>query len=143
MWETVFALTNSVALVMWLALIAGTRKPVLLSAVMFAGVGLLCLAYAVIFAWLVGGATQMLPEYSVAGLMDFFSAEGTLVLGWTHYLAFDLFVGLWIARDADHKGFSRPVQAPVLLATFLVGPIGLLVWLAVREQRARALGPRR
>jgi hypothetical protein len=27
----------------------------------------------------------------------------------------------------------------VLLATFLAGPLGLLVWLIVRERRARAL----
>ncbi|MEO0908688.1 MAG: abscisic acid-deficient protein Aba4 family protein, partial [Pseudomonadota bacterium] len=36
-----------------------------------------------------------------------------------HYLAFDLFVGLWIARDADAKSISRLVQAPILLATLM------------------------
>ncbi len=61
-------------------------------------------------------------------------------MGWVHYLAFDLFVGLWIARDADAKGFSRILQAPILAATFLAGPLGLFVWLLVREPRARALG---
>ena len=64
-------------------------------------------------------------------------SDGGIVIGWTHYLAFDLFVGQWIANDADNKGFARWVQAPVLLATFFAGPIGLFVWLLVRERRAR------
>jgi hypothetical protein len=63
--------------------------------------------------------------------------DAGIVVGWTHYLAFDLFVGLWIARDADAKGFSRLVQAPILLLTFLAGPFGLVLWLAIRERRAR------
>jgi len=60
------------------------------------------------------------------------------VLGWTHYLAFDLFIGQWIARDADNKGFNRLVQLPFLFLTLMAGPIGLLLWLVVRERRARA-----
>ena len=63
-----------------------------------------------------------------------------MTICWIHYLAFDLFVGLWIARDADAKGFSRFVQAPILLATFMAGPLGLFLWLAIREKRARAQG---
>ncbi len=150
MWETIFVWTNGLAAAMWLALLIGPRKPALLSAVLFVGVGLLCLAYAAMFAGLMGGlvdparaagAGDAAPfQYSVAGLMDQFRSQGVMVFGWTHYLAFDLFAGLWIARDADAKGFSRLVQAPVLITTFLAGPIGLLVWLAIRERRARASG---
>ena len=47
---------------------------------------------------------------------------------------------MWIARDADAKGFSRVVQLPFLFFTFMLGPIGLLSWLAMREKRARATG---
>ena len=63
-----------------------------------------------------------------------------MVIGWTHYLAFDLFTGLWIARDADAKQFSRVLQAPFLLATFIAGPVGLLSWLVARERAARRVG---
>ena len=77
---------------------------------------------------------------SIEGVRSIFASDGGVTVGWIHYLAFDLFVGLWIARDADAKGFSRLVQAPVLLATFLAGPLGLLVWLGIREKRARAGG---
>ena len=150
MWYALFAITNAVALVAWIVLVALPRKPFPLSLVLYGGVWLLCLAYVGMFIALFGGfadpvrdAGAPLPDlsnYSVDGLKAFFRSEGGVVLGWTHYLAFDLFVGLWIARDADAKGFARLVQAPVLLATFLAGPIGLFIWLMVRERRARAAG---
>ena len=75
---------------------------------------------------------------SIEGIRSLFASDGGVVIGWTHYLAFDLFIGQWIAKDADHKGVSRIAQVPVLILTFLAGPIGLLVWLVVRERRARA-----
>ena len=52
----------------------------------------------------------------------------------------DLFVGIWIARDADAKFFSRLLQAPILLLTFVAGPAGLLLWLIIREPMARSKG---
>ena len=77
---------------------------------------------------------------TIAGIRSIFGSDVGVVIGWTHYLAFDLFVGVWIARDADAKFFSRWLQAPILFATFMAGPIGLLIWLLVREPRARAKG---
>lgn len=150
MWEFIFAAANLLALAMWIALIALPRWPALLAAILYLGVGLLCLVYAAVLIGLLSGlldplrpaglAAPDLTDYSVAGLMDLFRSQGAVVIGWVHYLAFDLFVGLWIARDADAKGFSRILQAPVLLVTFLAGPLGLLIWLTIRERRARALG---
>jgi hypothetical protein len=150
MWETLFSFTNAFALVGWAILLFAPRKPAPLSIVLYAGVGMLCLAYAAMFVGLFGGMIDpvrdagapppSLMNYSIDGLQDFFRSDGGLVLGWTHYLAFDLFTGLWIARDADAKGFGRLVQAPVLLLTFFAGPFGLLIWLVARERRARAAG---
>ena len=152
MWQGLFGLTNALALAGWAILLFAPRRPALLSAVLYLGVGLLCLCYAAIFVALIGNLSDPgrvvgtppadLSDYSIHGIRALFQSDGGIVLGWTHYLAFDLFTGLWIARDADHKGFGRLVQAPVLFATFLAGPIGLLVWLAVREKRARAGNPR-
>jgi hypothetical protein len=151
-WPALFGLTNFVAVAGWLALLLLPRRPAVHSLVLFGCVGLLCLAYAAMFAALfvagadagrvAGAAPPDLTDYSIAGIRSLFMSDGGIVLGWTHYLAFDLFVGLWISRDADAKGFSRWVQLPVLLLTFLAGPIGLLVWLAVRESRARRVGRR-
>ena len=55
-----------------------------------------------------------------------------LLAGWIHYLAFDLFIGGWIAIEADKVGLSRIIQAPILVATFMFGPAGLALFLAMR-----------
>ena len=146
-WDFLFGLTNIIALAGWLMVALLPRGPKVMAAVLYACVAMLCLAYAVMFVALFGGladparvagaAATDLTDYSVEGLRKLFMSDGGIVLGWTHYLAFDLFVGLWIAKDADHKGFSRIVQLPFLFATLMAGPIGLLAWLIVRERRAR------
>ena len=147
MWETAFNLANALALIMWIALILLPRWPALLAGVLYVGVGLLCLAYAlglvgILTGFLVPGGvrTEGADFTTIEGVRSIFATDAGVTIGWIHYLAFDLFVGLWIARDADAKGFSRLIQAPILLVTFLAGPLGLLIWLFVRERRARAGG---
>ncbi len=150
MWPALFSFTNGVALVAWALLILAPRRPAPLAIVLYLGVGLLCLIYAASFVAMFAGWADpvrdagvpppSLAEYSIAGLKPFFRSDGGLVVGWTHYLALDLFTGLWIARDADNKGFARLTQAPILLLTFLAGPLGLLIYLVVRERRARGPG---
>ena len=143
-WETIFSLTNGWALVSWLALAALPRNPKILALILYLGVMLLCLAYAIMFGglmfggWDAGGPNGGTDFTTLAGVMALFDSKGGAVLGWTHYLAFDLFIGMWIARDADQKGFSRIVQLPFLFLTLMVGPIGLFAWLIVRDRRSRA-----
>ena len=148
MWNALFAATNLLAVAGWLLLAAGPRKPAVHSLIMYLGVAVLCLTYTVMFALFLSGAVDPVrvagagqPGFdSIEGVRAFFASDGGVVIGWTHYLAFDLFTGLWIAADADNKKFGRLVQLPFLLATFLAGPVGLLAWLIVRERRARAKG---
>jgi hypothetical protein len=147
-WPGLFAFTNLLAICGWVVLAFLPRKPLAHSAILFLGVGLLCLIYVVSFALFLTGSVDIgaVPGggepsgTSIAGIRALFMSDGGVVIGWTHYLAFDLFTGLWIARDADAKGFSRIAQVPFLAATFLAGPVGLLSWLIVRERRARATG---
>lgn len=148
-WNAVFGAVNMLALIAWTALIVLPRWPALLSGVLYLGIGLLCLIYA---TGLIGLLTGLIPNTpvegggggvdftTIAGVRSIFGSDAGVTIGWTHYLAFDLFVGLWIARDGDAKNISRLIQAPVLLATFMAGPLGLLVWLALREPIARRQG---
>ena len=145
-WNLLFNLVNLLALVAWAALIALPRWPALLSGVMYGGIGLLCLIYASGLIGLVsgllasGGPGGGADFTTIAGVRAIFANDAGVTIGWTHYLAFDLFVGLWIARDGDAKAISRLVQAPILLATFMAGPLGLLIWLILREPAARKQG---
>lgn len=145
MWDSLFGLANLWALVCWTALILAPRGAFVQSAIFYAGIGLLCLAYSVLLGLVLGGAVSPHPAggaaetgfTSIEGVRAIFMSDGGVTIGWIHYLALDLFAGLWIAKDADQKGFSRFVQAPVLLLTFVAGPAGLLLWLFIREGRAR------
>lgn len=151
MWPLLFSLTNALAIAGWVVLAFLPRSPLAHSAVLYLGVSLLCLIYAVCFALFVTGSVDpgVLPGAgepgfgSIAAVRALFMSDAGVVIGWTHYLAFDLFTGLWIGRDADAKGFSRVLQIPFLAATFLAGPIGLFAWLVVREPAARAAARRR
>ncbi len=146
MWNAVFGAVNLIALAGWIILIALPRRPFPMTVVLYLGVGLLCLIYSVGLIALVSGGlgadgnTAGQSFFTIEGVRAIFANDAGVGIGWTHYLAFDLFTGLWIARDADAKDFSRLVQVPVLLLTFLAGPMGLLLWLIIRERRARRLG---
>ena len=148
MWSALFTFTNGLAVIGWLLLAFAPRKPLVHSAILYLGVALLCLIYFVVFVLVVGGLVDPAKVAgagqagfgSIAGVRAFFASDGGVVIGWTHYLAFDLFTGLWIARDADHKHFARWLQVPFLFVTFMAGPIGLFCWLIMRERRARAIG---
>lgn len=143
-WETIFTIANVWAMIGWLALAFAPRKPQVLALILYLSVFLLCLAYAILLGMLLGGWADAGSASdgsftTLAGVMALFSGQAAMLLGWVHYLAFDLFVGMWIARDADQKGFGRAVQWPILFLTLMAGPLGLLIWLIVRDRRARQL----
>lgn len=133
-----------IALIAWAVLILAPRWPALLSGILYLVIGGLCALYAVLLISVLSGlipAGEGGADFtSIEGVRSIFGTDVGVTIGWVHYLAFDLFVGLWIARDADAKFFSRFIQAPILLATFIAGPLGLIVWLIIREPRARAKG---
>ena len=144
-WDAWFSMVNLLALIAWVGLIFLPRWPALLSGILYLGVGLLCLIYA---TGLIGLLSGLIPNpqgggadfTTIAGVRSIFGSDAGVTIGWTHYLAFDLFVGLWIARDGDAKNISRFIQAPVLFATFMAGPLGLGLWLLIREPAARKQG---
>jgi hypothetical protein len=78
---------------------------------------------------------------SLAGVRMLFDNPWMLLAGWTHYLAFDLFVGGWEVRDAQRRGLSHLLIVPALVLTFLFGPVGLLVYLAIRRFMADKARP--
>jgi hypothetical protein len=96
----------------------------------------------VTYTWLIATAlVGAMPEgagfSTLDALMKTFSVEQAVVAGWAHYLVFDLFVGSWEARDAQRAGVNHFVLIPCLIMTFLVGPIGLLLYLMVRGLSGR------
>ena len=140
-WENWFSLASTAALAGWAALLLAPRWGWLRAMLRYVIPGAFAAAYTVLaliyFARIEGGGFNSLAE--VKALLG---TEPTLLAGWLHYLAFDLFVGVWIAERADALGLSRLLQAPILVLTFLFGPIGYLVFIGVEgAMRAPAAIP--
>jgi hypothetical protein len=66
-----------------------------------------------------------------------FQRDEILVLGWVHYLVFDLFIGAWITRDAHKNGIIHFAIVPSLILTLFAGPVGLLTYLVIRTIKLR------
>ena len=85
-------------------------------------------------------AAAMLTYFNVSNggfdtlenVMSLFTRPGMVLAGWVHYLAFDLFVGWCISRDAVNRRINRLLIIPCLVLTLLFGPVGLLLYAAVR-----------
>ena len=77
--------------------------------------------------------------FTLAGVVTLFDAPGNVMLGWTHYLAFDLFIGSWEVEDSRERGIPHWLVIPCLGLTFMFGPIGLLAYFIIRTfYRAKA-----
>jgi Domain of unknown function (DUF4281) len=127
--DLMFRIANGAALLAWVALIALPRWPLLRTGIQLVVVLGLCLLYALLIQLYFFGV-QGGGFFSLAAVQRFFTSPAVALAGWVHYLAFDLFVGLWIARRADRLALSRWLQAPLLATTFMFGPIGLLLFVA-------------
>lgn len=71
------------------------------------------------------------PE--LAGVSALLGTPAGATVGWVHFLAFDLFVGRFAYLESRERGLSPFVMAPVLFAILMLGPVGFLVYLALRQ----------
>lgn len=129
--ESLFSVASSAALLGWIILIFLPRRFALLFAVpklvIPFGLGLLYAGLILPNIYTGEGGFGSLDE-----VKKLFAKDELLLAGWIHYLAFDLFIGAWIAQQADRLGIPRLIQAVLLLATFMFGPIGLVLYLTMR-----------
>ncbi len=139
-WDLIFTITNIYAMAMWLVLLFAPRNELVMTGLFYGGAGLLSASYAVIMVSLMTGiidtvAGETMDFSSLAGVQQSLSSPSGATIGWIHYLAFDMFVGLWVARNADKYGFARWLQVPILFFVFLLGPLGLVLYLLLRFTR--------
>jgi hypothetical protein len=129
--EQIFSIANLTAMIGWMLLAVAprwilTRKVVLSGAIPL----LLSVAYLVLIIAFFGSSEGGFG--SLAGVMKLFTNEWVVLAGWIHYLAFDLFVGVWEVKDAQAKRISHWFVIPCLFLTFMLGPIGFLLYSILR-----------
>ena len=131
--DTLFEMANLVALLSWLLLIIIPTRNITRILV---GSGAICALFAITYLIMIAGSLSPgdFEQFStLEGLTNLFSDKKAVMAGWLHYLAFDLFVGIWIVRDAKDLGIKHLYLVPSLLLTFMMGPLGLLTYLILKS----------
>jgi hypothetical protein len=130
--ELLFLIANGVALAGWLPLFLGMRSDFAIGFARIVAI-LLAAAYLILFLMWADEARVLVRDYSLRGIGSFFSQPGLLLLGWVHYLAFDLFVGSCEVKEARKAELPQLLVLPCLILTFLLGPIGFLAFVLLRS----------
>lgn len=135
--EVLFGFAGNVALAGWLVL---ALAPYRADAPPRQVAAAIALALGTLYAALIGSfwAAGSGGFGSLVDVARLFEHRGLLLAGWVHYLAFDLLVGLWERQEARRIGLSRWLLVPCLLLTLLFGPLGWLLFMALRWYRQRA-----
>ena len=104
--DTAFIVAQGIALIAWIALLAALFAQRIRNAVWRAtGLlvpGAMAVAYVILAAAGIGeaGGTDFA---SLAEVRRVFAGDSALAAGWVHYLAFDMVVGTWMARDGIER----------------------------------------
>jgi hypothetical protein len=134
--EQIFSIANLMAMLCWILLaivpgrrwvtdvVTGRAVPALFA------VGYTAIVVAVFPR--AAGSFSTLP-----GVAALFGNPWLLLAGWLHYLAFDLLIGTWEARDSVDRRLPRWQLIPCLVLTLMFGPMGWLVYLGVRTASRR------
>ena len=129
---TIFRVANVLPLPIWVVWIVAPRSqasrmlarstwPVVLLAALYTGLVLVALSR---------HGLDPADFGSLDGVMKLFASPWAALAGWVHYLCFDLFVARWMMNDAPDAGHRL---APILFLTLMLGPAGLLCYLALRS----------
>lgn len=129
--EPVFSIANMIAMAGWLLLVIVPKWRYTTSLVTSMLIpGLLGMAYTYLIVTEFGSTEGGFGSLAQVSLL--FQNPAALLAGWIHYLAFDLFIGSWEVRDAQRHGINHLFVIPCLFFTFMFGPAGLLLYLALR-----------
>lgn len=141
-WNLLYTLINALVIPAWMLLILAPRWRTTglvvhsgLYPLAFGVLYLVCLMASIFF----GQAAEGVGMGSIAAVSALFDHPNGVIVGWSHYLVFDLFVGAWIGRDALRRGLPHLAVAPCILASFLFGPVGLLAYMLVRLTRGEGI----
>lgn len=124
----VFSIANTIVLPMWLLMIVAPKWKVTRWLTDYRLIPLLLSIVYVIYIAIAIQAGGMMDFGSLTSVMELFTEENAVLAGWVHYLAFDLLVGMWLLDQNRSIQINQWVMAPVLVFTFMLGPVGFLLF---------------
>jgi hypothetical protein len=135
--DSIFQVCSTIAMAGWIVLLIAS--PFWMSFDKFV-IGIIITLFAIVYAWLIAQSftTGDFEKFgSLNGVMELFTNRTAVTAGWVHYLAFDLLTGTWIKKNSIKYNISHWLLIPCLFLTFMLGPVGLLLYLLIRTIMAK------
>jgi len=131
--ETIFSICGMLAMLGWLGLVLLPGQKLVVEVVARLVIpALIGVVYITLMLANMSSAPDGGGFGSLAEVKTLFTVDALLLGGWVHYLAFDLFVGSWEVENARDRGVHHLLVIPCLIATFMAGPAGLVLYLLIR-----------
>ena len=128
----VFSIASVIAMPMWVLMLFFSKWKVTRFLIDFK---VIPLALAFMYAIYIFQAIQtsgMMDFGSLTSVITLFTEENAVLAGWIHYLAFDLIVGMLVLDQNKELKINQLVMAPCLFLTFMLGPIGFLLFMIIK-----------
>ena len=77
--------------------------------------------------------------FGIENVSELFTNETFLIMFWIHFVSINLFTGSWIVKDSQKFMINKVVLIIPLVITYLIGPLGLLVYWLIRIFHAKSL----
>jgi hypothetical protein len=129
--DQLFQLSSTTAMLAWILLIL-FHKTLWISKAL---IGTIILAMSLLYFYLIAknfGGMKPDSFSTLDGVAALFTNREALLAGWVHYLAFDLMTGIFIVNNARNNGIGIGWLLPCLFFTFMLGPVGLLLYIFIR-----------
>mmetsp|Transcript_27373 Transcript_27373/g.64343 ORF Transcript_27373/g.64343 Transcript_27373/m.64343 type:complete len:227 (+) Transcript_27373:51-731(+) len=129
-----FPLSN-LSILTWLLLIVAPGWEYTKSAALVAPV-INAVMYVIVVAFLITHPPPDAPAVdfgSLSSIVTAFQNPDGVFAGWLHYCVFDPLVGLGEVLDSQQNKVPHALVVPCLILTLLLGPMGFLLYLAVRS----------
>ena len=65
-------------------------------------------------------------------ISNLFENQSFLIVFWVHFLAINLFCGGWMVNDSQMFRMKKSLVALPLIITYLIGPIGIVIYWIIR-----------
>ena len=76
---------------------------------------------------------------SLNNLSELFTEKSYLMMFWIHFISINLFTGGWIVNDSQKFQISKMLLIIPLLTTYLIGPLGLILYWLIRIFYAKSI----
>ena len=133
--SNLYKLVNAVAAIGWVILIFLPNWNLADSAIKYGIVVGLSVFYIYVLFIRKDIKNEVFPKgnfTSLEGVINLFKNPRNLLAGWVHYLAFDLMLGIYIKTQANEIGMSHFLQIPCFILTFMLGPVGYLLFVILQ-----------